>query len=128
MGKFNNDQLEALLDKIVELLGEEFNGSVGLRGDDYQYTDGQELQDSRFWEDGIETSETLNGTSALLISADWQYDSYKQLLNNLKKHANKVFNYGDSIYVIVGEPAMGGEDIGEIIIPSAKVLLKVGEL
>lgn len=115
-----------LLDKIYELLGDDFDGSVGLRGDVQKYEVGQELYPSRYWEDGVETGEVLDGTSALIISADWRYDSRDTIKSNLSKYGPLVSQYGDNIYVIVGNIAQGGDDIGEIIIPDAKVLMIVG--
>ena len=120
--------MKTLINKIIELVGEDFNGSVGFRADDSEYlVVGSKLQNSRFWDDGVETDEMLEGTSSILISADWQYDNYTAIKYNIEKFSEKVLTYGHTIAVIIGDIGELGEDIGELVIPNAKVLCLVNK-
>lgn len=118
---------EKLLKEVIDLLGDEFDGAVGLRGDNSEYAEGTELWNSRFWEDGIETDEVLDGTSAIIISADWKYDTIQTIEENINRYANLAEDYGENIYLVVGDVAEGGNDIGEIVIPSCRVLKKINK-
>lgn len=114
---------EALAEQITELVGEDFDGAVGLRGL-YKTDNLTELENSHRWEDGYITDEQLRGTSTIAISENWRYDSKSKIIHRLAKYAKLTLQYGDDkIGLIVGEPSgEWGEDIGELIIPNARVI------
>jgi hypothetical protein len=114
---------EELFEMIYATLGDDYDGAVGLRGCNTQYKVGKKLRKSHRWDDGNMTRDILDGTSAIVISADWAYDSRSTIINNIAKHAQRVAAYGQYVMVIAGGTAKGGNDIGEIIIPDAKVIL-----
>ena len=114
-----------LLEAIIELLGNDHDGAVGLRAEDTLHEVGSSLKPSRVWEDGIVTDEVLDGTCAIVISHDWQYNSVEEIEANIEKYCDGIEAYGKYIYVIAGDLAQAGEDIGEIIIPNAKIIMEV---
>lgn len=107
---------------LVDLIGEDFDGPVGLRG----MYDGEKLgklRKSAVWVDNNRTSKKLFGTSAVEISRNWSYQSYREIVDNIVSNARKVFSYGDGrIALVVGEYGEAGEDNGEVIISSAKAI------
>lgn len=113
--------IEALAGQIIDIVGEEYNGSVGLRG--LYDGEAEELENSAVWEDGERTGEEMDGTSTITVSGDWASDPYSVIVGNLEKYAELVLQYGDGkIGLVVGEYGTGGEDIGELIIPEAKII------
>lgn len=118
-----NDDPEQLYSFIQGKLGDDFNGSVGLRGL-YDDEGMGKLKESNVWEDGNRTNGKLGGTSAIVLSGDYKYDSDSTIAGNIKKYANSVFSYGGGkrVGLVVGGLGSGGEDPGEIVIPDAKVV------
>ena len=113
---------QELIEFILEKIGEDYGGVVGLRGLYRQEKIGS-LRDSRVWEDGNETDEELDGTSTVMISGNWCYDSGKVIRDNISRYAENVFAYGNGrIGLVIGDSGEGGEDIGEIIIRNAECI------
>jgi hypothetical protein len=76
---------------------------------------GDILPPSRRWEDNnIVEGDYLNGTSAITVHSQSSYG--RGQLDHIGGY------YGDTILIIVGDDAEGGEDIGEIIIRQARVV------
>ncbi|MHB8172746.1 MAG: hypothetical protein ACYDG6_14650 [Thermincolia bacterium] len=116
-----NDK-NSLIDQISQLIGEDYEGAVGLRGL-YKTDDINLLDPSYVWDDGNWTDEQLNGTSVIVVASDWYYDNSEIVEYNIKKYADLVLQYGDGkIGLVVGQYVNGGEDIGEILIGDAKVI------
>jgi hypothetical protein len=112
----------AFAEVIVNLVDDLSPGSVGLRGVlDAELRRGR-LVRSRRWEDGKPTHETLAGTSAVRVAPDYQYDPLSVLEGNLRDYGERALSYGDHVLLIVGSPARGGSDIGEIVIPDAVIV------
>jgi len=119
--KLIKDPIE-LVDFILGLIGEDYDGSVGLRGL-YQGEGLGELKSSYVWDDGNQTDEELDGTSAIIISVDWKYAGNHDLTENIRKYAEYVMEYGNGrIGLVVGGFGENGNDIGEIVISNAKVI------
>lgn len=113
---------QELIELILEKIGEDYGGVVGLRG---LYTEEGlgNLRNSRVWEDGNETSEELDGTSAIIISGNWRYDPASAISDNISRYAKNVFIYGKGkIGLVIGDSGEGGEDIGELIIENAECI------
>lgn len=113
---------QELIEFILEKIGEDYGGVVGLRG--LYAGDGLgNLQNSRVWEDGNETDEELDGTSTIIISGDWSYDPGSAIINNISRYAKNVFAYGNGhIGLVIGDSGAGGEDLGELIIRNAECI------
>lgn len=119
--KLLNDP-ELLAKEITALVGEDFEGAVGFRGL-YKTDNHEALEPSYVWDDGNYTDEQLRGTSAIMVSADWYYDSTENIVHYLKKYAELALQYGDGqIGLVVGEYENSGEDMGEILIKNARVI------
>lgn len=119
---------EALLDSLIDLIGEEsLLRGIALRGLYKGEMKKKKLKCSRVWEDGEPTNKKLSGTSALLVSGDWDYDSRKIILQNLKYSLLNIAQYGDSDYVAVikGTPRHDdpAEDVNEIILGDAEIVV-----
>lgn len=107
---------------IADRVGEDYKGSVGLRGLGENEKFGM-LKNSHQWEDGNITNKLLNGSATISISADWFYDPKSVILDNIKDNSKNIFNYGyGNVGLVIGDYGEGGEDIGELIIPNAKVI------
>lgn len=122
-------KVDALADKVIDLLGDDFGGSVGLRVDSPEYLQvGSALRNSWNMDTDSENPQPweLDGTSAFLVSGDWEYDSVSDIKNNIRKNAGRLIEYatqGDVFAVIVGD--LGNNytcDPGEIVISNAKVI------
>ncbi len=88
----------------------------------YKVAVGDVLPESYVWEDGTMTDEPLKGTSAVHI-ADESDSAIKKALRRVgaKKGAYSGYS-GNKIALVAGTEGFGGEEIGEVIIPDAKVL------
>ncbi len=113
--------IEKLAAEIIKIVGEDFDGSVGIRGL-YETDDYNDLGDSARYEEG-EFAEQLDGASTIIVSGDWQYDPEEVIVENLKTYADEVFIYGDhEIGLVVGGYGECGEEVGELLIPGARVI------
>lgn len=119
---------KAFREKLDVIVGEDFDGAIGFRGDTAGRKPGEALPDSRVYEEGESTGEVLGGASAIIIAPDYAYNPDDVIESNLQHHAKDAAIYGEDVYVVVGKPAKGGEDPGEIIIPEARVLISVWDL
>lgn len=115
---------ETLIDFIVSIIGEDYEGTVGLRGL-YENEGIGELRNSAVWEDGNMLDEELDGTCVVGITYNWSDAGYKQLESSIKKYASEVFNYGDGkIGLVVGAGSEQGNDYwaNEMVVENAKVI------
>lgn len=128
----NELKVNALTDKIIDLLGDDFSGSVGLRVDSPEYLQvGSTLRNSWNMDTDSENPQPweLDGTSAFLVSGDWEYDSVSDIKNNIRKNTGRLIEYatyGDVFAIIAGD--LGNNytcDPGEIVISNAKVVALV---
>lgn len=125
----NQNKVDALANKILDLLGEDFDGKVGLRTDSPEYLQvGSVLRESWNMDEQSENPQPwkLNGTSCIIVSGDWQYDSMTQIKNNIKKYASLLLNYAnqdDVFAIVIGDLTNNDScDPGEIVISNAKVI------
>ena len=88
-------------------------GYFGIRIDcDVDYKVGDFAADSRVWDDGNATDDTLDGTSCIGVN-----------INNIDKSVKLVNSYyGNRVYIVAGNVMEYGEDAGEYIIQNAKVI------
>ncbi len=119
---------ETLIDFIVSLIGEDFEGTVGLRGL-YENEGIGKLRNSSVWEDGNMTDEELDGTCVVGLSTNWSEDGYKELESAIQQYASEVFKYdmyGNArVGLVVGKAyADYGNDYwsNEVIVEEAKVI------
>ena len=68
----------------------------------------------------------LDGTSAILVSGDWQYDSVSTIKNNISRYSQLILDYmnnDDVIAVIAGDLNDNYTcDPGEVVISNAVVI------
>jgi len=114
------------LKKEIEKAIGKSNGTVyvGLRGL-YKEENIGKLRDSRVWDDGNMTEEVLPGTCGIYVGEYWDEcefsdESLEKAIQTLEK-----IPYGDNrrVGVIVGETAVGGEDVDEVILGNAKCVM-----
>lgn len=111
-----------MADFILDLIGEDFDGAVGFRGL-YEGEKTGKLHNSNVWNDGNRTSKKLPGTCTLAIAADWKYEAWSLIKDNVTRNGCKVSMYGDGrVALVVGERGTAGEDAGELIISKAKTV------
>jgi len=104
--------MTATINQAIEFALQSY-AAVGLRYDDRDLADGEDLGDSYRWDDGEDTGEQLDGTCAINAQAD----------NALALIAGyKSFGH---LYLIGGQVAMSGEDPGEIVIQEAVVISRL---
>ncbi len=94
---------------------------IALRATESGFKVGDTLPNSYRWEDGeCLEDEQLNGASGLAIKSE-------DHINAVIAEFRKTYAWGDRVvYVIGGDYASHGEDLGEIIIRKAKVLKVLG--
>jgi hypothetical protein len=121
-------QIDNLTNKLIDLLGEDFDGKVGLRADSAEYLQvGSTLRNSINCDEHNADPEPfeLDGTSAILISGDWRYDPRSVITKNIKrcKRLLEYANKGDVIAIIAGALTNNDTcDPGEVVISDAKVI------
>jgi hypothetical protein len=118
------------VEKLVELVGEDFQGAVGFRR--LQENEGLgPLKPSRVWDDGYPTEEILEGTSTIGLTGGWYYMNYEQIQEALTHLLTVGGSYrrrpidgylGSRIGLIVGPDSTTGNDPGELIISSAECI------
>jgi hypothetical protein len=125
----SQNKVDALVNKIIDLLGADFDGKVGLRTDSPEYLQvGSTLRNSWNMDEQNENPQPweLNGTSCIIVSGDWRYDPVEVIKENIRKHAEKLLNYanqGDIFAIITGDLTNNDScDPGEIVISNAKVV------
>lgn len=130
-----------IVNEIVDLIGEDVSEkySIGIRGIYENEIGQQKLKPSYMWKWGVPIEGTpeeaiargdiegrLTGSSAMLVSGDWNYDSISQIKENLKKSLEIVQPYGNADYLaIVRGNLMKDdvfEDIGEVVLGDAEVI------
>lgn len=92
----------------------------GVRTDDALYEVGDELPESRSWDDNNPTGEILPGTCATGFGSLWYDDDDAAAVD--KTLALQEDYVGDHQYLIAGDRCTYGDDIGEIIIERAVVV------
>ena len=94
---------------------------VGLRvmSDDQDLAIGSSVPNSHVWEDGDYTDEELDGASAIKLNNYGQRLALAQVTEALKRL--KPYK-GTYIALIMGDNAKGGEDPGELVIASPKIV------
>jgi hypothetical protein len=104
----------------------------GIRYDDRDYKIGEELPESRVWDNGVKTDELLSGTSAMLVSDETDFLDYLDgkedadcgELGKYNKAISRNYYDGKHIYLLMGDTDWGfehGEDEGEVILTGAEV-------
>ncbi len=119
--------MEITVEELKSLIPEDFSGAIGLRG---LYSNEQmgTLENSYVWIDGEMTDEKLNGTCALEVSANWEYDNENYIIKNLKYALESINEYGNGrVGVVIGDYEERGNDKNEIIISNAQ-LIKIYEI
>lgn len=99
---------------------------VGLRSDNKKYRAGDYLPDSRVWDDGWVTEETLSGTSVIGLM-DGYTRGYKDVTRKQAEQAVKLiagypWKY---VYLVAGESMSWGEDQEEWVLRSARVIARI---
>ena len=85
---------------------------------------GDELPPSNQWDDGTDTGEALDGTSAVRIDSDTEDAALKaiRLIGAHGKPGPNGYYYGDQVVLIKGQKSGVGEDVGEILLNDAVVV------
>ena len=85
---------------------------------------GDELPPSNQWDDGTDTGEALDGTSAVRIDSDTEDAALKaiRLIGAHGKPGPNGYYYGDQVVLIKGKKSGVGEDVGEILLNDAVVV------
>ena len=109
--------IEAAIDAIQELDYSYF----GIRAIDEVLAVGDTCQNSRVWDDGDATEETLEGASATKITLNGYTDTAIKTALEAAEKANKPY-YADHHYVIASDNMEYGEDMNEIILKDAVVI------
>ena len=102
-------------DYALRVIPGEFEGEINV---------GDILPASKQWVDGNETSERLNGTSAVRIR-NIDEKSILEALRNLGalgKSGPNGYYFGNRVALVKGESVGSGEDVGELIIDGAEVV------
>jgi hypothetical protein len=93
----------------------------GIRATDEVLTVGAHCQDSRVWDDGDATDETLDGASATKISLNDYTDTTIKTALAAALEANKPYRAAHH-YIIASDSMEYGEDTNEIILRDAVVV------
>lgn len=121
------------VDRILEGVAkyEEWNSEwygpyVGLRSDNKKYRAGDYLPDSRIWDDGWVTEETLSGTSVIGLMDGYTH-RYKDVTRKQAEQAMKLiagypWKY---VYLVAGESMSWGEDQEEWVLRDARVIARI---
>ncbi len=128
---------EALVDELVDILGEDESTTVGARGIYKEEINEPILENSYQYEseDG-DTREALpgqskrgrriDGTSAFKISGNWEFDDRTKLVKNIKENLDRAKYWGDTDYIAIikghNNPDEIHEDIGETVIRNPEVV------
>lgn len=100
-------------------------GYFGIRSENRNLAEGDELEPSHDWEDNIMLDELLSGTCATGIGHLW-FDGEKEDMDTVQKAIDlNGGKYGDYMYVIGGDRCEYGNDESEIIIENAVVIAKI---
>jgi hypothetical protein len=125
----NQLKIDALANKILNLLGEDFSGKVGLRTDSLEYLQvGSTLRNSWNMDEDSENPQPweLDGTSCFIVSGDWEYDSMSTIKDNIKNYSQFLLDYAnqnDVFAIVVGDLTNNDScDPGEIVLSNAKVI------
>jgi hypothetical protein len=97
LGHYCNNQ-DDLIDELVDLLGEDGNFAIGIRG--MYETEKNKLRQSYVWIDGNKTRQKLPGTSCLGIVSNWGDANNQDLIDGLK-NIGKSAMYGDGRFAII---------------------------
>ena len=93
----------------------------GIRAIDELLSVGDICADSRVWDNGDVTDETLDGASATAISFDGYTDEHVEAAITAALVANKPY-FADHRYIIASDHMTYGEDANEIILRDAEVI------
>ena len=102
--------------------------TIGIRGlYDNEVTKAQTKKDyitlkpSYVWEDNIQTKRKLNGTCALIVTADYDDEfDINDLLSTIEDA--KIYGNCGAIGVLVSEDVTAGEDADEVIMSDARLI------
>lgn len=97
-------------DQIAAEIAKADYAYYGIRITDEPLTVGQFAPDSRVWDDGEPTNDTINGACAVTID------------DNGNARTGSGYYFGDHISLIAGNMAERGRDKNEIIIRNAYVI------
>lgn len=84
--------------------------------DNVIYNVGDCVADSRIWDDGEPSDETLDGTCCIGLASDANADDIDAALEAADNY------FGDKVYLIAGDGMEYGEDSGEYVIRNAVVI------
>ncbi len=113
-------ETNSIWDFISKIVGDDFEGSVGLRGL-YSNEGLGMLEDSFAWDDGEMTDFRLSGTCVVGLS-----EYFADGLTEKKSQIKEVFSYGDGrVGLVIGSlyPERGYDEwANELIIKNAEVV------
>ena len=113
-------ETNSIWDFISKIVGDDFEGSVGLRGLYSNESLGM-LEDSFAWDDGEMTDFRLSGTCVVGLS-----EYFADGLTEKKSQIKEVFSYGDGrVGLVIGSlyPERGYDEwANELIIKNAEVV------
>lgn len=105
---------QQLLAMVADLSVPDDGWSYGLRIDSAEYGDGDELPESRIWDDNEPTDELLPGTSTLDID----------MIRSHGEHLSGAYP-GSHVYLVTGESAGWGEDFAEHLLSDCTVVRRL---
>lgn len=110
------------VERIKEIIEESEFAYIGLRVDGCEYNPGDYAADSRVWDDGDVTEDTLNGTSTLWVRKDDNERDIETVIAELEP-----YEWLGGYMTVVGSFGNDGwgEDAGELIIRDAEVMIQV---
>ena len=100
------EAIKNIINRIEEIKDKYNYDFLGVRVQEKEFTEGEILDNSYVWADGVCTDEELDGTCAVRIEDAELAKGY----------------FGDHVAIIAGYYGEYGEDLGEIIVREAEVL------
>ena len=116
---------QALIDFLVDTVGEDTNTSLAFRGIYEKELGKKRLRASFDSPEGVRGRQ-LSGTSGLLLSGDWNYNSSETIIKNINAIKDKISFYGDTPYIAVMRGRLMVDEIfndpGEVVLSNASVV------
>jgi hypothetical protein len=117
---------QSLIDEILNIVGEDDDSAIVLRGIYKNELGKKKLSRSSVWDDGEPTNKKMGGTSGILVTGNWEGTPSRVIADDIKRNANKALKYGDTEYVAIVKGSLLTDEIfndpGEAIIGSPEVI------